>query len=368
MSVTIKKHISKGNKNVPNLYRDATGTFYARKRFGNVTPRKSLGTDVESVAILKLYDALKEMEAEVSGKKFKKTNELVRDFYQKMILEKQVKEIKQVTLKRIDVIWRNSLEPYWGNLTPSEVHKDQVLSFMAWHKRHKPGVQFQNTFKYLGNIFRIMVESGAILPSQMPKLEIPKTEESHHKAPKGRYINLDEFQEIAGHLVDPYKTIISVAYYMGMRKMEIGTLNGKSLIKSGENLFIDLSWQDTKTGIPRTPPIPSFLTESILDHKKGEGYLFPSPADGERHITSKSIDAAWRVAKEKSAVKGQMRIHDLRHTCATNLVKENINPLIIATYLGMTIKTLQERYLKLKREDLLIVSRSVVDLYNGARK
>jgi integrase len=363
----LTKYKNKKGQDIPYLYRSEVGIFFVRKRFGDSTPRKSLDTNIESIAVQKIYDALKELEAEAKGEKFKKTNLLVKDYYQKMIEEKKVQEAKQSTLDRIDVVWRNHIEPYWANMTPSEVTKDNVILFMSWHRKDNSKVQFITTFKYLGNIFRLMVEDGAIPVAQVPKLEIPLTEQKHHKAPKGRFIYHEEFLNVRKHLTDNYRTLVDVAYYVGMRQMEIGALKSSEVIKKAGHYYFDLSWQTNKIGIARTPPIPEFLIEAILDLKKAGPYLFPMSKDESKHMTARAIFAAWKKAKIDAKVQGKMRFHDLRHTCATNLVKANINPLIIATNLGMTIKTLQERYLKLKSEDLLVVSRSMGELFERGK-
>lgn len=377
MAVVLKKYITKKGKDIPHLYVDEkTGTFYVRKRVGNSTPKKSLETNIETTAILKIYDAIKSLEegerlkslSEEDRKKEeenKTANLLVRDFYKFAIDEKERLEVKASTIRRIDTVWRNNIEPFCGNLKPDEIinpDADFINEFMRWHKKAKPGVQFSNTFKYLGNIFRIMAERGAIPLDKIPKLELPRPEQKHHKAKKGRIIEKDDFLNILKFVtIDPL--VFELAFTTGMRQMEIGAMRQDQVIKRGSDYYFDFSWQDTKTGIERFVPIPPALIEKVLALRgNGSPYLFPAPTDLSKHVSAKVIHANWTAAKTKAKIVGKMRFHDMRHTVATGFVKSGINPLLIATYLGMNIKTLQEKYLKLAPEDLLVINRSVIDL------
>lgn len=378
--MNLKKYITKKGKDIPGLYRnEETGIFYARKRVGDKTPRVSLDTDIESTAILKLYDAIKEMEDDARKKSLSdaerekeeasgNANKLFRDFYQMAIEEKERLEVRAATLRRINTIWKNNIEPFCGDLKPSEIidqDRNFIDDFMKWHRKSRPGVQFINTFKYLGNVFRIMAERGAIPFDKIPKLELPKPESRHHVSKKGRIVQDEEFLSVHRSTAADYQLILSIAFYLGMRKMEIGSLRPEQVVlEPGEGYFFDFRHEDTKTGLERMVSIPEFLVKRVLDCKANCGgyFLFPSPQDSTKAITSKSIDYAWKVAKLAAKVPGRIRFHDLRHTRATAMVSAGENPLLISTHLGMTIQTLQKRYYHLKPKDLRTLNRSLVDL------
>lgn len=363
MSVNLKKYITKRGKDVPYLYQDDKGNFWARKRVGDSTPRISLQTNVESIAIAKVHDAVLQLEQKKFNPPKSDSVVLIKDLYKMVYDQKISNEIKKLTLDRLEQIWTYSLEPFWGNLTTNEINKDLELKFMDWHRRARPGIQFVNVFKYLNNILRFAVEYGYILPKDKPVFKVPRNEQKKLQEQKGTFITHEEFVKIEAQINDHYKLLLNLAYELGMRQMELGALRCDQIIKKDDMLYIDLSAHDTKTGLPRIIPIPKKYHDGILELKrKNQAYIFQGRYDKENHVSAKHIFQVWKSAKRKAGIKRRIRFHDLRHTRATIFVKNNINPMLIAAFLGMSIKTLQKNYLKLKPEDLLILLQDNINL------
>lgn len=349
---------AKGNSYV-GLYRDeVTEVFYYRKEsLGKI----SLGTTDPKKAIAKLTEAHLTLKQRAEKSLVKDgQNVLVSDIYQKMIEMKIEDGIRPATKRRIETIWENQIKPYFENRKISSINQEMVDDFKSWFAKNHKGKQLINVFKYLGNILRIAQEYGYL--SKVPRLEIPERERKHHATKKGRVVSREEFQSIISQMSPPYSTITKIAYYMGMRKMEIGSLKTSQLLSEGDLLFIDLSSDDTKTGIARTIPVPAFLKQEILDSVTG-ALVFSSK--GKKALPAQLIDRAWRVAKEKAGIEGRIRFHDLRGTCATNMARANINPVLAVTYLGMSLRTYQTTYLKLDRNDLLDIARLADKILKG---
>lgn len=356
----IKYRDSKGNT-YPYLYVDEmSGIFYIRFRTGQSLKTASLGTKNFNEARPRVLE--KAIELKNTRVKETKKNLIFMDFYEKMIIEKKAKSVKESTLKRINVIWENSLEPFWSYILPEDINHEKITEFIYWHKRRRPGVQLVNVFKYLGNVINIMVRLGFIEPKDKPSLELPNDEVKHHAKQKGRYITDDEIKNIISHADKRTKLIILIAYSTGMRKMELGSLELSRLNKVKDYYVVNLDTDDTKTGISRQIPIPPKLTALIDEQINPKAkYLFPMVFNLNRHISGQIIDKGWVAAKEKAGITGQMRYHDIRHTAASNCAKKNINPIFAATLLGMSIKVYQRIYLKLSPQDLIIASTSLAE-------
>lgn len=367
MAVQLKKYITKRNKDVPYLYIDQNGFFWARKRIGALTPKIALETDVESVAISKVHSAILQLEKKVEQKSKKSKGEesfdlvLFSDFFEYILKKKEVDGIRESTLVRIRIIRDKSLKPslFW-NLKPSEITKADGVKFKNWHKskrineRTGKPVQLVNVMKYLGETLRTMVEMGVLEQKNMPDIDLPLDEIRHHKAYKGRTIKPSEFLVIYENFDERYRLLPGLAHDLGNRKMELGSLKSSSVIRKGQKVYIDLSHDDTKTGIPRIIPVPDRYAEELWKRKMANKYyIFESVRDPKKHITSQVIDKLWGEAKRKSKVKGRLRFHDLRDCAATNMVKAKMNLVIVCTILGMSMKTLQQKYLQLTPEDLL---------------
>lgn len=384
MAVVLKKYINKKGADIPHLYIDQNGFFWVRKRIGDTTPRKKLDTKIETVAKGKIYQAIKELEDEIEDKK--KAAEalakglehvsadgkqlLFNDFYDKVYNKKVVDGIRPSTLRRLRIIKEKSLEPslFW-NKKPSEITADDGIEFKQWHHKHrinkrtgKP-VQLVNVMKYLGEVLRLMLDTGAITQKQMPDIDLPLAEVRHHNTNKGRAITREEFVEILNAYDPRFQLLPKLAHDLGNRKMELGSLKCSQVVKRNGKVFIDLSHADTKTGIPRIIPVPDDCVVELLERKqKHKVYIFESIRDENKHIAAGVIDQHWVAAKKAAKVQGRLRFHDLRDTAASNMVKAGLNPLMICTILGMSMTMLQKKYLQLKPEDLLIVVETMVAL------
>jgi integrase len=332
----------KGNEYAHLYYHSTSQTVYVVARVGGRVRKASLQTDDFNTARGLILPTLKMIGAEVETGR--KENLLIKDFFEEMRKEKIAEEVKESTLTKIDTVWKKSIEPFWGHLNSDKVDDAKVTEFILWHREKRPGLQFINVFKYLGNIFRLMQKRGHL--SIVPKLEIPKTEQKHHAKKKGRIATNEEMKAIISVLPEPVNLITRLALSTGMRQMEIGQMELSRIKTSGESLVFCLDTDDTKTGLAREIPLPPGLSSEVsalIEMLRGETYLFPRPKDSTKPIYSQSIDKAWQRAKLDAKIVGRLRFHDLRHTCATKMAQLGINPVVACTMLGMILKTYQQR-------------------------
>lgn len=351
--MSIKAFVGKKGEKYAYLFIDeVTGIFYFQKRVGERVVKRSLETTDLILAKRKLLDFLKNVDSLLVEKK-PKTNKLVRDFYQELYEDKKINGIKEVTLSRFDIIWRNYLEEFFGNVAPSRITQEKINEYILWHKKEKPGVQLYNSFKYLRNIINYMVEKGAIEYAKKPKIELPKDEQKIVDKKKGRVINDAEFYAIIDNGTERLRLIASMAYYCGMRKMEICSLRKDQIKVIKNDYFIQLSEDDTKTGLPRIVPIPDKLKDLFLKfYDEAYGSFIFSMKTKDNHISGQLLDKEWFGAKKLAKVKGRLRFHDLRHSCATHTARKNINPMVACSLLGMSFKTYQRIYLNLTESDI----------------
>lgn len=373
MAVILTKYKTKAGKDVPHLYIDQNGFFWVRKRIGKLTPRKKLGTDVESLAVRKVLSAIAELEQEHDSRLKKKSQSdtlLFSDYFAKYRKKKVDNDAREKTLENLDNVGRVRILPFWGNLRPDEISRETYQEFLEWHRKvhvdPQTGKQRQlfNVFKYLIPTLYLMVNERVITRDQLPdNFELPLNEAREMKVPKGRAITLQTFLRIREHYDERYVLTADIAYDLGMRKMEIGKLRKNQVVRIKGRVFIDLSHHDTKTGIPRVIPVPETYAEQLWKRaQECEEWIFESPRDANKHVSEDMLHYYWSCAKEAAGITERIRFHDLRDTAATNMVRVKISPVVIATFLGMSILILQKKYLKLTPEDLLIVTDTMVAL------
>lgn len=362
----IVKYKDKKGNDYSYLYIDMnTEIFYVRKRVQGRILSASLETrdfnTAKSKVLLTLSDLLKKP---IDYKK--KHNKIFADYYEKMMAQKVADGLSEETLKRIRTIYEYSLKPFWEYVQPEDITQDTVTEFITWHRRKRHDVQFVNVFKYLGNIFNVMVQSGELKLSRKPKLELPKEEQKHHAKQKGRYLTDNEVLSILDKCDPVTKLIVSISYCTGMRKMEIGAIELSRLKLQDGKYIVTLDTDDTKTGLARAVPLPKFLTPLVTEQiNRNSKYLFPQLRNLKKHLNSQLIDKGWMKAKKDAEIVGRVRFHDLRHTAASNMAKQNVNPIVAVTILGMSFQTFQRVYLKLSTDDLSAASEANASRIEG---
>lgn len=169
--------------------------------------------------------------------------------------------------------------------------------------------------------------------------------------PAGQYVPDEEFWKIHGNLVDYLKPVVVTAYNTGMRRGEIICLKWERI-----NLFkkcIDLSSKDTKTEDPRViyfgsndALMEAFMTAAKNKRSK-QKYVFVKPDKSD--IPKWYIERLLKKACEEAEV-GPYRLHDLRHTFNTNMLKAGVAATVIMKLTGHKTDAMFTRYTHLDEE------------------
>ncbi len=298
---------------------------------------------------------------------------LFSDYFEKVINKKKVDGLREQTLRRINIIKSKSIEPslFW-NKRPSDIRAEDGLKFKEWHRKNRINertgepVQLVNVFKYLGETLRYMIDQGVLEKRNMPDIDLPLAEKRHHETQKGKLISRKTFSDIEVHFDKRYRLLLGMAYVMGNRKMELGSLRCDQIRIIEGRVYLDFSHEDTKTGLERIIPVPrEFENELIERSKKNKLFIFESPTNADTHISAQRLDAHWSEAKNLANIRERIRFHDMRHTAATNMVAASLNPLMICTFLGMSMTVLQKKYLKLRPQDLVIIADTMLSLFKS---
>lgn len=352
----IRKFKNAKGQSVPHLYQDDdTKEFWAVIRVGKKIRKKNLKTKSYVEAMGLLPGALAELGSLKDEEKQKReTNRLIRDYWADLKLEKVANETADSTLKRMDTVWKHNLEPYLGDWRPDQVKPDMMPAFILWHREEHPKVQLMNTFKYLGNLLNYMARVGAIQVSQVPVIKLPKSEKLHHEKKKGRIATDVETRTILERGSSRMKLINGVLEALGMRVMEFVAIE-KDRIKLEEGrYFLELTEDDTKTGLARILPVPRHLMLPLKLQMLESGdskWLFP--ARNGKHLPYQMINKEWLALKETANISGKLRLHDWRHRRATLMAKANVNPIVACTLLGMSMRIYQKVYAQLTGRDLV---------------
>jgi integrase len=222
------------------------------------------------------------------------------------------------------------INPAIGNFRLVDVERKDVAELH--HKfRHKP-YQANRTLGVLSKMFNLAEIWGLRPDGSNPCRHVPKYRE--HK--RERYLSQLELQRLGQVLSEAEQDGSETPYIIaafrlllltGCRLGEIQTLQWNFITDDGMEL------PDTKTGARRIPlPNAARAVLSTLQRVAENPYVIAGKMPG-KHATD--FQHPWRRIRERAGLTG-VRIHDLRHTYASNAVSSGMPIQMVGRLLGHT--------------------------------
>lgn len=170
---------------------------------------------------------------------------------------------------------------------------------------------------------------------------------------KMKFYTWEEFKKFLSVIDDlKYKALFEVLYYCGLRRGELRGLSWEnidlddktlSVVKNvtnetGDHGYWKVTTPKTRTSA-RTIPMLDILVEDLSrlkEYNKKHQYGFTKYYFVFGDINPIHPDVLRRTKNyyaEKAGIK-QIRIHDFRHSCASLLINNGANIMIVAKYLG----------------------------------
>lgn len=174
-----------------------------------------------------------------------------------------------------------------------------------------------------------------------------------------RFLTTEETQrlrEALGQSSNPQlKHIVALMLLLGLRKRELLDAKWENVDVGRRNWLIPLS----KSGKPRRVVISTAALEILAKLPRWEGcpYVVPKPKTLKPYIT---VHHHWDKARKKAGLP-DVRMHDLRHSFASNLVNSGRSILEVSTLLGHSSVIMSQRYAHLADETLFSAVNAVAD-------
>lgn len=144
------------------------------------------------------------------------------------------------------------------------------------------------------------------------------------------------------------KAIISLLYASGIRVSELCNINKEDITDNsftvvGKGGKARLCFIDTRTQV--------YLTEYLKQRTDNKPYLFVSKNENLR-ITSGNVQEIFRYARKKAGFTKPVHPHTMRHSFATNLLRNNANIRYVQTLLGHASLETTQQYTHVVDQDL----------------
>lgn len=257
--------------------------------------------------------------------------------------------LRNVTRVDYERVVRVHLLPAFGRTPVANIEQVDVRRFLA--EKQAAGLA-PKTLQKIRLVLRQVLEtargSGAIRANPCEGLKLPRAQQ---KDPI--FLTPAQVEQLARSARSPYGSLIRFAVATGLRPSEVcGLRLGRLNLRNGsvevsEALTVVKGRTEvgpTKNGARRTVSVPRYVCDElrrVLDERAAglgrgltpEDYVFTAPQGGplRRDLLHKRV---LRPAVIEAGLNPGLRMHDLRHTCASILISLGAHPKVIQEWLG----------------------------------
>ncbi len=305
--------------------------------------RHSLGPvglkSVEDARLECLELQLKEQTGEVSDETVKVAVPRFRDFVEGEWKAARYDHFKPSTRKSVDSSLKTQLLPNFGTLPLDRITRSRVNRWFDQYSRSAPGGA-NYTLDILSGILNHAIICGHIAAN-------PTRGVRRNPGRKmTRFLSREEIRRLHAVLdacvaerpvYAPTADIIRLLLLTGCRRGEIVNLQWREV---GEDI---LELVDSKTG-PRTVFL-SPKAKAVIERQPrlDSPWVFPSPVNREKPRSADCLDGLWRLTKKQAGIE-DVRLHDLRHSVASQAVLNGVPLPVVARMLGHSQVSMTLRY------------------------
>lgn len=238
--------------------------------------------------------------------------------------------------------------PYFKGKRVREI---KAIDILDWQKKTFPDLSYNYQSKLmttLGSIYRYGEKYHDVI-NIMSKVDRPRNMKPKKEM---QFWTPEEFSKFYAAAEDvKYRLFFLTLYISGCRRGECEALMWKDLdlkigkikiSKSITNKTQNKAWEITtpkNSGSNRTVSVPIFLCELLNRYKKEQAEANPDFTDdnfifgSSRPLAPTSTDRYFKKTIEKAKIK-PIRIHDLRHSCASLLISKGVSIVGVSHHLG----------------------------------
>lgn len=214
------------------------------------------------------------------------------------------------------------------------LHEIDSLQIDRWKMNRRKQVKPSTTNRELAvlkTFFTKAIEWGKSMENPAKRVKLFKG-----VTQRLRYLMPDEVQRLISNCSDHLRPIVIVAVHTGMRKGEILSLRWEQI--DFEKGIITLT--DTKNDQRRYVPMDETVKSTLREMERKNDYVFCGLKPGRPLVW---IELSFHKVLEKSGIE-DFKIHDLRHTFASNLVMGGVDLVTVKELLGHKTIEMTLRY------------------------
>jgi integrase len=213
--------------------------------------------------------------------------------------------------------------------------------------------RIKQSHQVLRQMLSSAVDCGLLERNPSERIKLPRDSRSEMSC-----LSAEEVERLVAAVPVRYRPLIHVLAYGGLRWGEASALRrGRCNLDTGLLLVAEsisdvngkVVFGQTKTYRARKTRIPEFLVEELRIHLQGvearsDALVFTAERGGPLR-NANFRQRVWYPALHEAGLPRSIRIHDLRHTCASLLIRQGVHPKAIQHHLGhSSINITMDRY------------------------
>jgi integrase len=242
--------------------------------------------------------------------------------------------------------WKRHIEPRFGKAPVASITTADVSTWVG--RLVAEGMSPSTAARYLGVLRRLLafaVLDGRVTINVAAAVKPPT---AGYVKREGQYLTREEIEQLANACTGEYVDVVRVLALAGLRWGELAGLKVGDRVKvPGEGLRLQRTvmssrdkgvlFEDTlKNNRSRTVPLVDDLVPIVDKWSAGKSagdWLFDSPKGGPLSEPNWKRSVGWSAAVHKIG-RATLRVHDLRHTCASLWLGAGADPKVVQRILG----------------------------------
>lgn len=254
--------------------------------------------------------------------------------------------VKRKTQEADQAGWQHHIEPRFGDVPVASITSAEVAHWLGGLVAG--GCSPSTAGRYLATLRAILafaVSDGRVSLNAAGSVRAPT---AGHVRREGQFLTRDELNALASACTGVYADVVRVLGLAGLRWGELAGLKVSDLVHvPGRGLRLQRAvlassqlgglYVDTLKGKrARTVPLVDELV-AVVDSwalgKDGDEWLFAAPRGGPLSESNWKRSVGWSASTRKIG-KPTLRVHDLRHTCASVWLASGADPKVVQRILG----------------------------------
>ena len=262
--------------------------------------------------------------------------------------------LKPKTRLGYESLLRTRVLPTFGSLDLREIDGLEIRRWVAeMHAEGLSASRVKQSYRLLRQLLSSAVDCGLLDRDPSHGVKLPRDVRTEMAC-----LTAQEVERLAEALPARYRPLINVLAFGGLRWGEASALRRRRCDLDAGLLIVAESlgdvngrviFGDTKTYRVRKTRIPAFLVDELRAHMETvksapDALLFTAPMGGPLRIAN-FRKRVWWPALDTAGLPRSVRIHDMRHTCASLLIRQGVHPKAIQHHLGhSSINITMDRY------------------------